>query len=62
MYHNGMETLSFLGPKIWLLIPEDIKESKTLIEFKNKIWKPKGCPCRLCKVYVKNVGFIGSIG
>ena len=31
--HNGTETLSFLGPKIWLIFPEDIRESDSLIEF-----------------------------
>ena len=28
--------------------------------FKNKIkgWVPLSCPCRLCRVYIQNVGFI----
>ena len=56
----GTETISFRGPKTWELVPEDIKCSKTLAEFKNKIknWEPKGCTCRLCKDYVVNLGFI----
>ena len=62
--YNGTETLSHIGPSIWLIIPDDIKESKSLKEFKDKIksWKPKKCPCRLCKVYISGVGFIGSVG
>ena len=58
--YNGTETLSFRGPIIWSLIPEEIKISKSLSEFKNKIkhWKPVGCTCRLCKVYIPNLGFI----
>ena len=58
--HNGSETLSFLGPKIWLIIPNEIKMAKTLIEFKNQIkkWKPTKCPCRLCQVYIRGIGFI----
>ena len=62
--HNGTETLSYLGPKIWLIIPIDIKDSMSLGEFKRKIrlWKPTNCPCRICKVYINNVGFIGAIG
>ena len=62
--YNGTETLSYLGPKIWLIIPIDIKDSMSLGEFKRKIrlWKPTNCPCRVCKVYINNVGFIGSIG
>ena len=57
---NGTETISFRGPKIWELVPEDIKCSKTLTEFKGKIrnWEPIGCSCRLCKTYVNNLGFL----
>ena len=57
---HGTETISFRGPKIWALVPDDIKSSKTLIEFKDKIrnWEPKGCTCRLCKTYVHNLGFL----
>ena len=38
----GMETLSFMGPKIWALVPNDLKKMKSLPEFKRKIklWKP----------------------
>ena len=28
----GTETLSFLGPKIWSLVPKSLKESTSLIE------------------------------
>ena len=58
--HNGTETLSFLRPKIWSIIPDDFKLSKNLLEFKTKIrkWKPEKCPCRLCKIYIPGVGFI----
>ena len=52
--HNGTETLSYLGPNIWLLVPDDIKRIKNLTEFKRKIrkWKPDKCSCRICKVYI----------
>ena len=58
--HNGTETISFRGPKTWSLVPEEIKHSKSLHEFKNKIkhWKPEGCMCRLCKTFVHNLGFL----
>ena len=57
--YNGTETISFRGPKTWSLLPKEIKNSTSLSEFKNKIkhWKPEGCMCRLCKVYIYNVGF-----
>ena len=56
----GTETISFRGPKIWMFVPNDIKNSKTLNEFKNKIktWKPSGCTCRLCKVFVPYLGYL----
>ena len=56
----GIETISYRGPKTWTLVPDKIKNSTNLLEFKTKIkqWKPQGCPCRLCKVYIANLGFI----
>ena len=57
---HGTETLSYRGPKTWALVPNGIKLSKTLIEFKAKIkhWEPIGCTCRLCNIYIFNLGFI----
>ena len=56
----GIHSLSYMGPKIWSILPLYIKESETLPEFKTKIkkWKPVGCPCRICKDYVHGVGYI----
>ena len=58
--YNGTETLSFRGPQTWTLVPENIKQSRSLAEFKIKIksWKSKGCKCRLCKIYEPQIGFI----
>ena len=58
--HYGTESLSFLGPKIWKILPSEIKTSTSLQVFKNKIkqWVPENCPCRLCKIYIQNVGFV----
>ena len=55
----GTETVCFRGPKIWENLPDTIKNSPTLAEFKKKItcWKPV-CTCRLCRVFVPNLGFI----
>ena len=57
--NRGVETIRYLGPKTWELVPGEIKKSKTLFEFKEKIkyWKPVDCTCRLCKIYVKGVGY-----
>ena len=55
----GTETISYLAPKIWSLVPNAIKSSKSLDVFKSKIrqWEPD-CPCQLCKNYLQHVGFI----
>ena len=57
---RGIETIRYLGPKTWKLIPDEIKKSKSLFSFKEKIkkWKPSGCTCKLCKIYVKNLGYL----
>ena len=59
VYH-GTESLSYLGSKIWEIVPEDLKQKKSLNSFKEaiKLWKPNDCPCRLCKIYIDGVGFI----
>ena len=56
----GTETIRFRGPKTWDILPEYIKISTTLPEFKSKIkkWKPLNCTCRLCKTFIPNTGFI----
>ena len=58
VYHST-ESLSFLGPKIWDLVPVELKQSETLYSFKLKIknWVPFECPCRVCKTYIPQVGF-----
>ena len=56
----GTESVSYLVPKIWDILLNDIKNSPTLNAFKSKIkkWVPWECPCRLCRIYVSQVGFI----
>ena len=56
----GLESVRYRGPKIWEMLPKDIKEANSLAAFKTKIktWKAPDCPCRLCKTYVPNLGFI----
>ena len=59
MVFHGIERLSYRGPKTWTLVPDSIKLYKTLTEFRAKIknWEPIGCTCRLCNIYVFNLGF-----
>ena len=55
----GTKTISFLAPKIWAIVPQNIKNCTFLSSFKINIrkWKPD-CPCRLCKCFLKHVRFI----
>ena len=57
--YNGTKSMSFLAPKIWEIVPCEIKNAKSLGIFKEKIklWTADKCPCRLCKRSVGNVGF-----
>ena len=59
VYH-GTESLLFLGPKIWDLVPVELKQSETLYSIKLKIknWVLFECPCRICKTYIQQVGFL----
>ena len=56
----GKESISSLAPKIWELIPSDIRSANSLGIFKEKIkfWTTDKCLYRLCKTYIGNVGFI----
>ena len=58
--HYGLQSIRYLAPIIWDQVPEDIRNSVSLKVFKTSIkkWIPSNCPCRLCKTYVGQVGFI----
>ena len=60
LVYHGTESISYLGPKIWDILPNDYKTIQNLNTLKIKIkkWKPENCPCRLCKVYIDRVRFL----
>ena len=57
---RNFQSVRLLGPNILAMVPQNIKNCKSLQEFKRliKTWKPEACPCRLCKMYFANIGFI----
>ena len=59
VYH-GTESISYLRPKIWDILPEKQKNIENLVHFKKEIkgWKPGNCPYRLCKGCIDNVGVL----
>ena len=61
--NHGTESVLFLGLKIWEILPDSFKKFGNIDTFKKaiKTWKPSNCACRLCRVYVQNIGFLSSI-
>ena len=47
----NIQSVRFVGPKILAMVPQNIKNCKSLQEFKRliKVWKPEACPCRMYK-------------
>ena len=58
----GLESISFLGCKLWHGISTDIKQSLNISIFKKRIkeWKGDDCNCRLCKTFIAQVGFLNQ--
>ena len=58
--YNGLESIRYRGPTVWEALHASITESKSLVEFKQKIktWKDPNCTCRLCKAFIVNLGFL----
>ena len=56
----GIENIQYRGHHLWSSLPREIKDSNTLVEFKRKIklWHGNTCICRLCKIFVKDLGFL----
>ena len=42
------------------MVTQNIKNYRSLQEFKKliEVCKPEACPCRMCKKYGANIGFI----
>ena len=55
-----LETGLYRAPQLWSLVPEDLKSFPNVNLFKSKIkhWERTECPCKLCKTYLKNIGYV----
>ena len=61
---RGDRSLRSFGPIVWnTMLPDAFKKCETLDLFKDSIksWKPDNCPCDICKVYVKGLGYTVAI-
>ena len=59
--YYGDNSFRNFGPRVWdEMLPKKYKSCRSLEEFKTSIksWKPKDCPCRLCKQFISKLGFI----
>ena len=58
--NNGTESVRFKGPQLWQMLPPTIRNSDSLCQFKTKIknWYGENCPCRLCRTFIPNFGFL----
>ena len=56
----GLNSLSYFAPKIWHMIPLEIKNINSLQKFKTEIrkWASENCSYYLCRPYIQNLGFI----
>ena len=56
----GLRSLRYLAPKIWNLVPQNIRSAKSLSQFIRKIksWIPDGCPYILCRPFIGQVGYV----
>ena len=59
-FNYVLDTLRCLGPKIWQLVPREIREITSLDLFIQKIkkWIPQNCPYRLSKLFEPQLGFV----
>ena len=55
----SLKVLRYFGPKIWNILPSNIKNSRIPREFSKKVKSliPQNCPCRVCENYIYWVGF-----
>ena len=57
---NGTERVRFKGPQLWQILPQRIRNSGSLAQFKANIkhWKGENCACKLCRTFIPNLGFL----
>ena len=55
LVNYGLESIRFLGRKIWESLPDNLENKDSIESFTMAIkkWKPESCPCHLCKTYLE---------
>ena len=46
----GLETLNYRSPQLWSILPENLRQINSLVQFKESVrkWDCIDCSCRLC--------------
>ena len=59
----GLETLNYRFQQLWSILPENLRHNNSLVPFKESVkkWDCTDCPCRLCKLYWPDIGFLQYI-
>ena len=59
----GLNSIRFFASKVWQIVPMEMKSSKGLEDFKNKIrrWESGECNSKLCKDFVSNLGYANLV-
>ena len=57
---TGLETLNYRFPQLWSILPKNLRQINSLIQFKESVmkWDCIDCPCRLCKLYLPKIWFL----
>ena len=55
-----LEALNNRSPQLWSILPENLRQINLLVQFKESVrkWDCNDCPCRLCRLYLSNIGFL----
>ena len=55
----GIDTVRFVGQKLWQTLPKEIKEPQTLENSKRNIKAiTRDCSCQSCKTFIANLGLL----
>ena len=56
----GLDSITYRASQLWKNVPEELRNSASLLIFKESIKKVPlfSCPCHCCETYIYHVGYI----
>ena len=56
----GSETIKYRGQRLWLSLPQHIRDAQSIIELKKQIksWNGADCTYRLCRTFIPQLEFL----